>query len=301
MLTHFLCVPFTGLGLFNGYRGDTWLRNRLAVFKQFVLPSLLAQTEHNYWLWLQFRPQEEENPIVQSFIGDLAQIRGLRVIVTYHGITMWDDKYEDAIASKRLMASLVASLPELKQVVGDSDRVLVTIQPSDDIYLGRAIELIQSLGNIVFTQGYIINYATLEVAEYNPTTFPPFSTIVFTAEQFLDPQLHYAHIGPYKSHEFVQAKPVDMRMFIVGTHGENVSTTWNHGFRGRILDEYERDNVLINAGLFGVKPIVIKKDRYRRNMKRLLNLFPASWQRWYIRKISPGVTDAIRSYTYFNI
>lgn len=310
MLTHFLCVPFTGLGLFNGYRGDTWLKNRLAIFKQFVLPSLQAQTEQNFWLWLQFRPEEENNSIVQSFISDLGQIRGLRVVVTYHGITMWDDKYDDAMAERRLRASLDRSLPELKQVVGESDEILLTIQPSDDVYLADAVDTIQANRGVYdkvvgWDKGYIMNYHTLEMAEYNPTTIPPFSAIKFSSQaEFLDPVKHYDYIGPYKSHEYVVNLGftwIPGRGFIVGTHGENTSTTWGHSFTGRVLSKQERDDVLIKAGLFGVEPLVVTKDRRRRNMKRFLNLFPASWQRWYIRQLSPGVREAIRSYTYFNI
>lgn len=302
-MTHFLTIPFTGLGLFEGYRGDTWLKNRIAIFKQFVLPSILGQTEKNFWIWLQFRPQEETNPIVQEFVNSLGSIRGLRVIVTYHGITMWDDKYSDEIAKQRLIHSLEKSLPELEQVI-EGDYVLDTIQPSDDIYMTNAVELIQKAakkkdGAFGWRKGYIMKYDSLDVAEYNPKTIPPFFTVKYPRETFLSPKKHF-DFAPFRSHEYI-ADHLDYhdfrnkRGFIVGTHGENTSTSY--ALAGRKVS----NEVLIKAGLFGVEPLTVKKDKKRILKKKFLNLFPASWQRWYIRKLSPGVREAIRTYTYFNI
>lgn len=302
-MTHLMTVPFTGLGLFEGYRGDTWLANRIAIFKQFVLPSLINQTNRNYWLWLQFRPQEQANPIVQEFVDLLGRIRGLRVIVTYHGITMWDDKYQPEIADKRLLDSLKGSLPELEQII-EGDYVLDTIQPSDDVYMLDAVDEIQKIakeknGAFGWQKGYIMRYDNLEVAEYNPKTNPPFFTVKYPKEIFLNPELH-ANFAPYQSHEYISDylsyTPIsDKRGFIVGTHGENTSTSFK--LAGKKVD----NDVLIRAGLFNVEPLVVKKDKKRLYMKKFLNLFPSSWQRWYIEKLSPGVKEAIRTYTYFNI
>lgn len=299
---HFLQVPFTGLGLFGGYRGDTWLKNRIAVFKRFVLPAILNQTNRNFILLLNFRPEEESNPIVQEFVAGLDKLAGLATVVTYHGIMFWDDKYPDEIASQRLMTTLERTLPMLKDIVGGND-VLLTLQPSDDIYLGHAVSRIQELNvNMCFSRGYMMNYATLEMAEYDPETFPPFSTIKFTADQFLNPTKHYEHTGPYKSHEYIPNQATDTdRSFIVGTHGENISTTWQHPYMGRRLTKDEVEAVLITAGLFGVEPLLLKKDLSRRMKKRLLNVLPAAIQRQIIRRQSPGVTHAINSYHYFNV
>lgn len=308
-MTHLLSVPFTGLGLFEGFRGDHWLKNRIQIFKQFVLPSLSAQTEQNFWLWLQFRPQEEDNPIVQQFVNDLASIRGLRVVVTYHGIAMLDDKYEPELRRQRVLNTLERSLPELDQIL-DDDYVLVTIQPSDDVYLAHAVATLQEHftendGAAGWRKGYIMRYDTLEVAEYNPTTIPPFFTIKYPRGTFVDPQANL-NFAPYESHEYISdylpyRDFSDRRGFIVGCHGENTSTSFSHSFKGQTLSKDETEAVLIKAGLFNVEPVIVKKDAYRRFMKRFLNLFPSRWQRWYIERLSPGVKSAIRSYTYFNI
>lgn len=306
-MTHFLTVPFTGLGLFDGYRGDTWMMNRIAIFKRFVLPSILNQTNKDFWLWLQFRPQEQDNQIVQDFIESLSSIRGIRVIVTYHGITMWDDKYDDDIAKQRLMRSLEGSLPELEPLI-KGRYVLDTIQPSDDVYMTDAVDTIQKVakknnGAFGWRKGYIMKYDNLEVAEYNPKTIPPFFTIKYPTKTFLSPQKHF-DFAPYKSHEYISnhlsyTECSDKRGFIVGTHGENTSTSFR--LAGRTLGESAKERVLISAGLYGVEGMKVEKDKKRVLKKRILNLFPSAFQRWYIKKLSPGVDKSISSYKYFNI
>src|ERR1700751_3205409 len=118
-MTHIVMIPWTGLGLFKGYRGDAWLKNRIFVFNRFVLPSLLAQTNKNFLLWFCFRAEEKKNEIVQSFITSLNNIRGIRIAVTYHGIPFYDDKYEDSLARYRLLRTLQQSLPQLESLVED--------------------------------------------------------------------------------------------------------------------------------------------------------------------------------------
>ena len=34
---HLIYCPFTGLGLYNGFRGNRWLKNRIKIFKEFVV------------------------------------------------------------------------------------------------------------------------------------------------------------------------------------------------------------------------------------------------------------------------
>lgn len=307
-MTHLVAIPWTGLGLFKGYRGDTWLKNRIEVFKRFTLPSLLAQTNHTFILWFCFRPEEETNPIVQNFVESMGKIRGIALAVTYHGILMYDDKYPDDVARYRLLETLRGSLPEIAPLVDET--VYLTIQPSDDCYLSDSFATIQAEPyevhkSIGFTKGYIMNYTTLEVAEYNPKTIPPFSTIMFPKEIFLNPLEHFKYTGPYQSHEYIKDtthfKELPGRGFIVGTHGENISTGFNHPFQGRTLTESEAENVLISAGLFRCEAITLDKGVKRKLLKKIMNLTPAALQRFYVQLQSPGVKGSIRKYTYFNI
>ena len=265
---HFFMVPFTGLGLYNGYRGDKWLKNRINIFNEYVLPSLINQTKKEFIVWICWRLEERQNEIVKEFMRMLEDIRGMRFVHTFGGIPFYDDKYDEDKANYRLYRNLEATLPELKDYVGDAEVVFMTIQPSDDMYFSRMAETIQCAwpedkDAMGFQRGYIMNYATKELAEYNPTTTPPFATIRFRAETFLDPRQHFQFTGPYKSHEFVKDHLREGfwedRGFVVGTHGVNISTVWKHHYKGREITGGERDYILWMTNSFFARPIAVKR------------------------------------------
>jgi len=265
-------VPWTGLGLYGGFRGNRWLKNRIKVFKQFVLPSLLAQTNQNFTVWFSWRPEEKNNPIVKEFIKEMSQV--LRLVNTWHGVCFWDDKYPDPIAKGRLMAALHGSMGELFDTVGEAESVLMTIQPSDDCYHKDFVKNVQEMfaklpvQAIGFKRGYMINYQTLETAEYNPKTNPPFFTIKFPRETFVNPYKHLEYTGPYKSHEYVPDHlsygTIEARGFLVGTHGENISTVFNHPYKGQRVE-----GILEDFGLESVEPLKIRLS-VRRYILRML-------------------------------
>jgi hypothetical protein len=249
-MTHFLYCPFTGLGLYGGFRGNRWLRNRITVFKNFVIPALQAQDNHNFVLWCSWRPEERGNKYVKELKEYLDGIEEFETVFTYNGLCFWDDKLDDATAKKALVTNLHFSLRDLMRFVTQED-VLMTIQPSDDLYestmIGKVQDFFRSNKEVQaagFIGGYICNYATKEVAEYNPTTNPPFYTIRFPREKFIEPLQHIRFTGPYTSHEYVpnflRYAKWEERGFMVGTHGENISTYFDHPFAGRKLDEKER-------------------------------------------------------------
>ena len=91
-LIHFLYCPFTGLGLRKGYRGDRWLKHRINIFKQYTLPSIMNQTSKNFVLWISWRPEDVNNPLVEQLGETLEGIRDLQVFFTYGGVMFWDDK-----------------------------------------------------------------------------------------------------------------------------------------------------------------------------------------------------------------
>lgn len=276
MIRHFMYVPFTGLGLYGGFRGNRWLRNRIEVFKHFVVPSLKAQTSQNFVVWVGWRPEERTNKYVIDLEKYLITEFGAdRVVFTYGGLCFWDDKYEDEIAHQRLIIALHHSLKEIINWVGDTDEVLMTIQPSDDCYHRETVEGMQRLFSttdynaIGYKNGYLMNYQTGELKEYNPKTNPPFFTIRFPKETFIDPLRHAKYTGPYKSHEYIgdhlKYTQIDKRGFVVGTHGENVSTHFNHPYGGMIMPK----EILHEFGLFFVEPLKIRYSIRKRIMRRL--------------------------------
>lgn len=304
-MKHLLYCPFTGLGLHNGFRGNEWLKNRIQIFKQFVVPSLKAQTNQNFILWISWRREEKNNPIVKEFIEWLNQkplyafgpLEGIEIVNTFNGVCFYDDKYPPEIARERLISSVHGSMQSLVNVIGECDYVLMTIQPSDDLYHKDAVKSIQKVlegdrfDAVGFKNGYICNYNTLQVAEYNPTTNPPFYTIKFPRAMFIDPVKHveftslkrntaaYKVGTPLPSHEY----PVDvwgrryaiiddLRGFMVGTHGQNISTTFDIPFKGKEITNLSVPN---DFGIIESGPLQIKLSFW----KKILLKFPYRVQR----------------------
>jgi len=279
-IVHFVYCPFTGLGLHKGYRGDGWLRNRIKIFKDFPLRSLLAQPEKNFILWISWRPEEKSNPQVRE-LADYLRATGLNFIFTFHGLCFWDDKYQN----DKLLERLEKTLPELECFIKKETKyVYMTIQPSDDTYWMDAMREIECQpyrykGAYGYSNGYILNMRTMELAEYNPEIYPPFYTIMFPTAEFLSPYQHYTYIGPYVDHgkipSMFETVNSNIRGFIVGIHGENISTVWNEPGRGRVLSIDERDEVFRYYGLQNSQPVKLKTHTWL-VLKRIYNKLPKS-------------------------
>lgn len=285
-------TPFTGLGMYGGFRGNRWLRNRITVFKEFVVTSLLNQTDQDWSLWISWREEEKDNLLVKDLELWLNVVLPGRVVFTYGGIMFWDDKYEPAVARERLFWAMKKTLPVLLDFVSDCDEVQILLQPSDDMYDCMAIESMKlafksnpTVTGVGFAKGYLINYTTKEVLEYNPKTNPPFFAYRIPRNIFADPGKHMNYIStksdegqypkgtPYPSHEWIpnafKMAFLDGRGFMVGTHGENISTHFNHPYGGPSLSEVETANVLDSFGVRKVAPIKL----------------PLSLRKWLMRKL----------------
>jgi len=287
---HFLYCPFTGLGLHGGYRGDEWLKNRIQIFKQYTLPSLLNQTNTNFTLWVSWRPEDVNNPIVEGFGDHLEKIEGLNTFFTYGGTCFWDDKYKDDDLLERLKVTL-PHISEAMNFLPYANTILMTIQPSDDMYISTAVEDIQAAFDdgkyeaAGFYKGYIMDYSTKEISEYNPKTWPPFFTIKFDREVFTDPQRHYDYTGPYETHEYLSLNKIKIpgRGYVVGAHGANISTYYDHPFKGK---EVEAEPILLDTGTLYSDPIIIKKG-FRLAVRKYLNLLPFNHKLHYIYHLLP--------------
>jgi len=307
---HLMYVPFTGLGKHKGFRGNTWLKNRIEIFKKFVVPSLLAQTNQNFILWISWRREEKNNPLVKELSRWLENELGyggesyyIPVVHTFSGVCFYDDKYPDEIARERLINAISGASADILNIIGECDHILVTLQPSDDCYANNVVEMVQeilkgsSAQAVGFSKGYIMNYTTKEVAEYNPLTNPPFYTIKFPREIFIDPFKHLQYtalkrdVGPYKkgtplpSHEYIgdclRYLALPVRRFLVGTHGVNISTNFNIPYKGEAVGR----EVLNDFGIYAVPPLKIKISL----MKKLLLKLPYKVQRklryWFNEKL----------------
>ena len=300
--------PFTGLGLYGGYRGKRWLRNRIQIFKQFVIPSLKAQTHQNFVLWLSWRHEDRNNPLVRELYDWLKdnyeQFSHAKFVFTYAGVCFWDDKYSDVEAHERLINSIHQSMPELFNFIGGAEHVLMSIQPSDDCYHKTMVKEVQdvfeadaTIQAVAYKRGFVMDYKTKELRLWNPTTNPPFYTIKFTRQLFTDPLKHIEYAG-IKSHEYLDVlkiHPMEERGFLVGTHGENISTVFNHPFATPLPETWQPFSVLYHFGLENVDALTIPTSVRRALMRRL----PHGWQRklryWLGERFAARFYDFIRS------
>jgi len=237
-------IPFTGLGLMNGYRGDNWFRRRIELFHKYTLQSLLKQTEQDFVIWLQFRPEEKDNPLIKTI-----KIPHRR-IMTFNGICIWDDKKENS--KQALLDSLTALLPELKEIVGKEDVKLINIA-SDDMYSDEVVASVKeqpfkARTALTHQLGYVYSISD-RLAEWNPTTNPPFYTLMYPNEDFLNPEKHYKFLEGFRSHEDIVKvfNPIRMpdRRYCVLVHDTNISTIWEHPFRGQeIYNETDKNKIL---------------------------------------------------------
>lgn len=287
-MRHFLYIPFTGLGLYGGSRGNAWLKDRINIFTTFVVPSMQVQTSQNFTIWASFRKEERHNKDVKNLEAYLKTIFGTeRVVFTYSGVCFWDDKHPDAVARERLITALHHSMTTLINHIGDVKDVIYTIQPSDDCYNSHMVEEIQMLfkntdfNAIGYKHGYIMNYRTGELREYNPETNPPFFSIRFPKDLFIDPFKHaqwtalkrdvgkYKQGTPYPSHEYIgdclKYLQLPKRGFLVGTHGRNISTHFKHPYAGEEVDKTKLKD-------FGIlyAPLVTVKDTLRSTLMKKL-------------------------------
>lgn len=301
---HLLYTPFTGLGLYGGHRGNRWLRNRIKIFKQFVVPSLQAQTNKDFMLWISWRAEDRGSKLIQELGDWLSRNTDIEFFFSYSGVCFWDDKYPDDVAHSRLIDALHGAVPALANNIGEAQTILVTLQPSDDCYKSDAVAEIQATllksdyQAFAYKRGYVCDYTKLNVSEWNPSTNPPFYTIKFDRATFLNPLDHVRYAG-IKSHEYLpqQLRTFDSaeRGFLVGTHGENISTIYEHPFRFPLDQSVSPYSILLNFGLEHTEALTLPISLRKKIMRKL----PHNWQRKlrYIlgEKFAAKIYDLLRS------
>lgn len=248
-------TPFTGLGLNRNRFDDKWLTYRIKIFKNYTLKSLLNQTNKNFVHWISFRQVDKDRPLIKELYDHLKSLN-YKFVFTFHGIGFWDDKYEN----DNLLERLTKTLPALREICEGKEYVWETILGSDDTAHKDAIKGIQdkefAMGEgkaLIHGNGYLFNANTQRLAEWNPETNPPFYTIMYPMETFLDPQKHFDYMKGFKTHEDIprlfncEKLPDGRYCYLV--HKNNISTNWNHPFRGKIYKDEDVKEILKGFGI----------------------------------------------------
>lgn len=266
-IRHIIYIPFTGVGLHGGMRSPEWFSKRIQVFKDHTLKSLVNQKNKDFTLWCSFRAEEFTNPLTRQ-ISNAIREAGISYRFTFDGLMYWDDKFthftprvafrnflmmlwdcwkykqlknplevlrhsfqnKNSTLESRIASSLLC-LPGR-----DSKWIYLTRIDSDDMFHKDAVKIIQAAKPakkkaLVFTNGFVLNKQTGQLADWNPKTNPPFHTIIFPSGDFFDAKKHLAYYGDYRSHEsiphvFKAEKLPDEKYCYVVNHG-NISTYWN--------------------------------------------------------------------------
>ncbi len=243
MIKHIVYCPFLGTGDFNP--DNKWLLYRMRIFKQFTQRSL--PRHKNYIHLVGFRKEDELNSLVGSFCLDT------HITPLFSGLLYYDDRSSERSEKNRRIADRLEHLKELENECKDADWIYFTKLDSDDMFHKDAFKEIQKQEPkektaFIFQNGYIYNKETQEMSEYNPETCPPFYTICFPKDVFFDPQKHLEYMKGWKSHEDTVKifKPVYLsdRKYCVLVHGKNTTTTWNHRFRGKSVDNKLLENFI---------------------------------------------------------
>lgn len=247
-ICHLVYTPFTGLGK-PGFRGDNWLRDRIKIFKKYTLKSLQNQSDQFFIHWISWRPEEQNNDLVKELFSYLCGIEW-RVIFTFGGLCWWDDKYKRDKLKKRLKDTM----PTLKDIVGDAKYVYETVLASDDMYHCDMVSSVQMQPfaykrALIHWNGYVHNLKTGEIATWNPKNLPPFYTLMYPADVFLDYKKHFDYIKDLKTHENVEHLYDCVRLpddrYMVNVHERNISTCFEHPYTGKAVDK----KVLKNFGV----------------------------------------------------
>lgn len=239
MINHILYIPFTGLGLFNGFRGDSWFSYRAEIFNKYTLESLKGQKKP-FILWISFRPQEKNNPITKK-IEKYVKESGIKYVFTFDGLMYHDDK--DVKRNSTLMERLGKSLKIVKKYLDlHLKYTYLTVISSDDLFASDMTKIIQSKkyiygGALYHRKGYVLNIETNELADwYNPYSIG-FYTIYYETKNFLDEGKHLFQQGNLTSHELVSQIYISEEMpdnkYCCVVHGRNISTIWDHPYKGK--------------------------------------------------------------------
>jgi len=254
-MIHFVYIPFTGLGLFDGFRGQEWFKNRAKIFQETTLKSLLNQSTKDFIVWISFRPQERKNPVTRQIRRILEQ-SGLRFVFTFDGVMMYDDRGLEH--NKDLKERMARSLKVLKPLVGKEKWVYKTDCGSDDMLHKDALKEIQQeepreKGATYYLNGYIYNYNTGQLADWIRNTSCSKYTVIYPADIFLNAEKHLEYIDGLKSHEYLplvfDATRLPDGRYCCCVHGYNISTGWNNSFRGEEYFGEEKNKILKQFGL----------------------------------------------------
>jgi hypothetical protein len=247
MVKHIYYCPFTGKdhygeGLDYGFKSQEWYDFRVDLFEKYTVASLKAQTDRDFVFWASFRPQEIDNPTTKKIEKALTK-SGIKYLMTFNGIMMTDDR--ELRHNIDLKERLAKTLPELKKFVGEADYVYETNIDSDDMVHRDFTRIVKgkefkSWGALHMKEGYVLNIDG-KVAEWSNPYSDRTYTIMFPQDVYFNADKRLAYLRGLKSHEEIptlfDSEELKERLYCVATHEMNISTAWEHAYKGKECDK----------------------------------------------------------------
>lgn len=230
-------IPFTGKTPHgDGFTSQIWYEFRAGIFKEYTLKSLINQTDKDFLLWLQFRPQEIDNKTTQNIRNSLNKSK-IEYVMTFNGPIMMEDKA--TWHNKNLIERASKSLKELEPI--KEDYVIEVGLDSDDMVHKKFIELLKDSvpkkhGAYYMKRGFVYSIDGKLADWINPESMSIYA-ITYPTKIFLDAEKHFEHQRGFNTHEQIpklfDAELLPDGMFCSTIHGTNISTVWGHPFMGK--------------------------------------------------------------------
>jgi hypothetical protein len=245
-------IPFTGKMPFKdvdgdeGFKSQHWFCHRSDIFEDYTLKSLANQTDKDFLVWLQFRPKEKTNPVLKK-IKRVMRESGLNFICTFNGVILREDKAH--WHNEDLLERAEKSLSQLGEIKEDS--VIEVGLDSDDMVISNFVEYIkkEEEAEAYYMRGGYVYSTDGRLSEwYNPESMSIYA-IRYSTEVFLNAKKHFEYQKGFSSHEQIprifKAKQLPDGMYCATTHGQNISTVWEHPFREQeIYSETQKKQIL---------------------------------------------------------
>lgn len=237
-----LSTPFTGKTSWgDGFSGQDWYEFRAEIFKEFTIKSIIKQTDKRFLWWIQFRPEERHNPVTKEIEKALNKAR-ISYTMTFHGPMIVED--EATWHNDDLIERVEKSMVYIKPLVSFFEYIYEVNLDSDDLIHKDFVKTLREEpfrenGAMYCKDGYIWQLPDKVAKWHNPDSNQNY-TIMYPNEIYLDPVKKYKYQNGLKSHEEVPKlfNAKEMKgMYCTLTHDTNVSTIWDHHFRGEEVDK----------------------------------------------------------------
>lgn len=199
--------------LVTAEEADKWLPDRIKIFEQFTLPSMLKQSNKNFIWFLLFDPSIKDNENYNAFLNQFETLDFIQPVYI-------DTSQKGVIPSLR---------EEIARRVTDVRQIITTRLDNDDAVDQDFIQTIQD--NVFANKSYVLNfddglgYSTDFFSFIKCNQVNPFASFIECVDDINDLQTVYCRNHPKLKEVADVVHLKGQYMFLVNYHNQNVSNT----------------------------------------------------------------------------